>query len=224
MALINCPECNKQVSDRAEICIHCGFPLSKYLDEQTIEIKEEKAYPKLEVLTAEFKDGYVIKYVNGNFYIAQNDNIIFDGNVSTIKIYGTTKGIFNKGVFELYVPKTLVPRDLYCIDEQSFEACKRIFADYEKRGLVKKKEFHGIYRFKLNGEAEEVYCPNCKSENCSEYRDEIVVPAKTKTTVSMNLNPLKPFTYANVNEKVVRKGYSIPIDRFICNDCGEIFQ
>ncbi len=29
MALINCPECGKEVSDRASACIHCGFPLSE---------------------------------------------------------------------------------------------------------------------------------------------------------------------------------------------------
>ena len=29
MALIKCPECGKDVSDRAEKCIHCGFPLDK---------------------------------------------------------------------------------------------------------------------------------------------------------------------------------------------------
>lgn len=28
MALINCPECGKQVSDSAEKCIHCGYPIS----------------------------------------------------------------------------------------------------------------------------------------------------------------------------------------------------
>ncbi len=27
MALINCPECNKQISDKAECCPHCGFPI-----------------------------------------------------------------------------------------------------------------------------------------------------------------------------------------------------
>ena len=27
MALILCPECNKEVSDKAEVCIHCGYPL-----------------------------------------------------------------------------------------------------------------------------------------------------------------------------------------------------
>ncbi len=27
MALISCPECNKEVSDKAEVCVHCGYPL-----------------------------------------------------------------------------------------------------------------------------------------------------------------------------------------------------
>lgn len=27
MALIICPECGKEVSDKSEVCIHCGFPL-----------------------------------------------------------------------------------------------------------------------------------------------------------------------------------------------------
>lgn len=29
MALIKCPECNKDISDKSAICIHCGFPLHK---------------------------------------------------------------------------------------------------------------------------------------------------------------------------------------------------
>lgn len=28
MALIKCPECDKEVSDKAFACIHCGFPLN----------------------------------------------------------------------------------------------------------------------------------------------------------------------------------------------------
>ena len=27
MALINCPECGKEISDKAPVCIHCGYPL-----------------------------------------------------------------------------------------------------------------------------------------------------------------------------------------------------
>ena len=29
MALIQCPECGKEISDRSERCIHCGYPLGK---------------------------------------------------------------------------------------------------------------------------------------------------------------------------------------------------
>lgn len=27
MALIKCPECEKEISDKSEACIHCGFPI-----------------------------------------------------------------------------------------------------------------------------------------------------------------------------------------------------
>ena len=30
MSLINCPECNKQISDKAKSCPHCGFPVEEY--------------------------------------------------------------------------------------------------------------------------------------------------------------------------------------------------
>lgn len=29
MALIKCPECGKEISDKSEKCIHCGFPLTE---------------------------------------------------------------------------------------------------------------------------------------------------------------------------------------------------
>ena len=28
MALIKCPECGKEISDKAPACIHCGYPLN----------------------------------------------------------------------------------------------------------------------------------------------------------------------------------------------------
>lgn len=29
MALIKCPECGKEISDKANACIHCGYPLNE---------------------------------------------------------------------------------------------------------------------------------------------------------------------------------------------------
>lgn len=43
MALINCPECNNEVSDKAEVCVYCGFGVAKYVERQKkiIKIQEE---------------------------------------------------------------------------------------------------------------------------------------------------------------------------------------
>lgn len=35
MALIKCPECGKEISDKSKCCIHCGFPMDE-LKQQSI--------------------------------------------------------------------------------------------------------------------------------------------------------------------------------------------
>ena len=30
MSLIKCPECKKEISDKSEICIHCGYPVKDF--------------------------------------------------------------------------------------------------------------------------------------------------------------------------------------------------
>lgn len=32
MALINCPECNKEISDKAKVCPHCGYESNPTMD------------------------------------------------------------------------------------------------------------------------------------------------------------------------------------------------
>lgn len=44
MAMIKCPECGKEISDRAEACPHCGCPI----DESPLETSE---YAKLMVIS-----------------------------------------------------------------------------------------------------------------------------------------------------------------------------
>lgn len=42
MALITCPECRKEISDQAEACPHCGYPLRKKIEARKIGNKIEK--------------------------------------------------------------------------------------------------------------------------------------------------------------------------------------
>ena len=39
MAIINCPECGKEISDKSETCIYCGYPLKESMSE---EVPKEK--------------------------------------------------------------------------------------------------------------------------------------------------------------------------------------
>lgn len=68
-------------------------------------------------------------------------------------------------------------------------------------------------------------CPMCNGTNYQAVlTQEVVLPQKTKTNVSINLNPLKPFTLFNHNEKIVRREVCVDVAKFICNDCGHIWQ
>jgi DNA-directed RNA polymerase subunit RPC12/RpoP len=49
MALINCAECSKEISDKAEACPHCGCPVER----------SPKKEPLLAMIWEEEKDGYI---------------------------------------------------------------------------------------------------------------------------------------------------------------------
>lgn len=134
MALIICPECGKEVSDRAEACPHCGYPINEMVNKEN--------------------------YDNGQ----KND---------------VSKNM-NDG-------------------------------------------FDGIYRIVGWGKQEKIFCPMCKSSNCSWYTQDRIIPGKTKTKYTVNLNPLKPFTIVNKKEKVIRQEKVKEIKKIMCNNCGYTF-
>ena len=165
MAMINCPECGKEISEKASQCPNCGCPSSEWTKS---EVKEEDKS----------------KYVCG-FCHKQNEP----------------------------------GRDfcMYCgaILGKSYES---------KPAEEEKKKFEGVYRSTLFHGLQEVYCPRCGSENCQHYKEQKIIPGKTKTKYTANLNPLKPFTLVNKKEKVVRKEEVVTEDKFMCNKCGMIFN
>lgn len=89
-----------------------------------------------------------------------------------------------------------------------------------KKSIKDIKRFDGVYRYSIWHGKQEVYCPRCNSSNCGFFQQHI--PEKTKVKYTANLNPLKPFTIANRKEKVIQKEQVL--EKFICNDCGKIFQ
>ncbi len=79
MSMIACPECHKKISDRAEICPHCGLPRRFFIN--TDEIKENRDlssrqfsgdYNKIKAVLVSFSDEWRSLF-GANKYIARSE-------------------------------------------------------------------------------------------------------------------------------------------------------
>lgn len=57
MAIIKCPECGKKISDKARVCVHCGYPLLRENgicgeEKSKIENKTKPDYLKISFMAA----------------------------------------------------------------------------------------------------------------------------------------------------------------------------
>ncbi len=82
MALINCPECGKEISDKAEICIGCGYVMNNKTNAKKQTNKARKiifALIALVILIGSISVGVIMVYNHNN-----NDNNDSDNNDSDI--------------------------------------------------------------------------------------------------------------------------------------------
>ncbi|MDD2449964.1 MAG: hypothetical protein PHS42_08740 [Sulfurimonas sp.] len=137
MALINCPECEKKVSDQAKECIGCGYPLREEVAQGNQQV-EDKTDIKLEC-PVEIKGDEVLKKPDGGFA----------ATIGTI--------IFVIGIFTLFAQEipfigsviiTLISVPFFYIDrknqkpvEEEYERVNKIY-EYFKKQYPILKEFN----------------------------------------------------------------------------------
>lgn len=64
MALINCKECNKEISDKATACPNCGVPLSEIANSNITNYKDESTgISKSTAALIGFILGFILLYV-----------------------------------------------------------------------------------------------------------------------------------------------------------------
>ncbi len=114
MAIIKCPECGKDVSDKAEACIHCGYPLKE---------EDQRECPDLaEDLTVYEKEPGERKVV---------ETVYFDKSLQEVNIQGfksgnmkielcknglkLEQGVLHPMEFPIHKSQLLQIRDLYKI-------------------------------------------------------------------------------------------------------------
>lgn len=95
MALIKCPECGKEISDKSSACINCGFPLSELANMQ-VEEKPSKEVIYYNLLDAKMKtifDNGLDEGATGRCIVNGfgDDYRVENGFVSIVRRAGTVK-------------------------------------------------------------------------------------------------------------------------------------
>ncbi len=199
MGLIKCPDCGKEISDKAVMCIGCGYPLQEMISksrEQEIELIQKQKEAELRARIEEAKKKKENRRPNVK-------------NADTAKQYYCEDCHTQNPVYSI------------CCKKCGKEFGRSVTVAESKTKINKQPaapnpDFKGVYRYSL-GKKQEVYCPRCKSENCSYYIEQKA--ANSKASYSHNLNILRPFTYANKKEKIKY----VTEKKLLCNDCGNIF-
>lgn len=87
MALISCPECQQQVSEKSQSCIHCGYPIGEHLSnpENHFDIP---TYPTDFTLTGVVSRGLLYGSVMTCYYLHElNKDLLFDEGKLTVQVF-----------------------------------------------------------------------------------------------------------------------------------------
>lgn len=184
MALVKCPECGKEgVSDCAEMCPDCGYPIKTYFDKiKAEEIKrkyEEELYEKLEQQQEEYdkeleKRSRYVKlpkvrpFINGQTIIG----IIFLLGalfMLYIEAYGTMilAGIVSAGYFMIGSEKLKKTREIYDKYKQDENLYKK---EIIRAQDIEKVQDEMVKKYRENSKNNNQYnlkCPVCGSKAIS---------------------------------------------------------
>lgn len=163
MALIKCPECGKEISDKAPACIHCGFPLS-LLKEQSQESldKENKIIKKSESLS---KTGYsmeLLDYGNKKIQIATAlKSALRINDVEALELVSNTPCYIFKDKSERIAIPIIQKLDTLPVEYKLYQ--DGILKKHKTKIEIKKQITQTSSIEKTTSYTKKIKCPNCSS-------------------------------------------------------------
>ena len=120
MALIKCPECGKEISDKSPKCVNCGYPLTEGSKEQKNN-KHKKIFLIIALFIICVLISIVIIFSISNKVTTENQDISTATNVETTydKLSPLDKKFFDtfiKGINTFYNPKSVIIKYIYGFD------------------------------------------------------------------------------------------------------------
>ena len=155
MALIKCPECGKEISDKAKMCIYCGYPIDEIanLEEKSTSAVETELggvpdWNSVDDIFLDCKNGKYIKIENGVMTV----NICGNQKVKDIiynfslQYYGVSMGI-NVGMSILNVSQGFYTGVFDIVTKKRVKDFNRFKSIMEKYNLFQgRSRFSEIYR------------------------------------------------------------------------------
>lgn len=108
MALIKCPECNKEISNMAVACPNCGCPIANASKSGVVKIKMPR--------TEQIADGWIGLFSSKAVSITANGHTVWEGKhgeTASFSIDEPTQIVINLGTWGNPVEGTINPKHKY---------------------------------------------------------------------------------------------------------------
>ena len=179
MPLIKCPECGKEISDKASVCIGCGFPIKEHLtkieeertseeNEKEIELERERKIKEIYWCRSCYRQNEVgeeyCAYCGNRLFFCCSDNAVEEAQKALLdRIYISEEGKRVKIIkalqeekgFDLSTAKEIVDNywnERFPTKELHYTKHQPIQTiEREESQEVVKKEFSGIYKYVPEG-------------------------------------------------------------------------
>lgn len=209
MSMINCPECGKEISDQAEKCINCGYPIQNF-----IKRKEKENFINNEKIK-------FAKCRNCNTQNEADSSFCVGCGKKLRKVFVTVDTLMSKPMQELskYYCKNCNSQNDYGI--KTCQACGNQLITPSQHQQVKPQ-----YRPIANRNGQIIRCKMCKSDHIQFSHQETVVTrqAKTVKAVTPNLNIFHPLTMVNIKERTIKPEQTMKVQYYVCCECGYTFK
>ena len=154
MSLIICPECEKEISDKSETCIHCGYPLINY----TCKINDKEYNLKDELSMVLVNNDDWIKAIGS---LRRKTYLTLSDGKKLIELMKSTKSVPN-----IYIPKHPLEDRKYENKTSNVIICPYCHSTDTKKITNTSKAVHtvlfGIFSISRNNK--QWHCNNCGSD------------------------------------------------------------
>ena len=205
MALICCPECKKEISDRAAACVHCGCPISAVAEQARPQVgvgsgdavggiwggsvKPSSIWPATAHNAQTGECGYILD-VDGE------DIDLLAVVIDAVKPGKQTIGIFDDGCITSKLGELVGDQVATAIWSKHVAGVRGIYKDYMQgikrleRHTFELKWFHKLESAPTGSSSGGMQCPKCQGHNIQIMASGINMKQQTVR----NVNPLQPFT------------------------------